>query len=233
MYPKEGRDRIGTHVRRRAGQGSIKAHQRRRDGDDDERDAQGRVCQHDTDIGSLQANAAVEEVHPSGRDDQRDDHRRNQDRHDRAAKRHVLLAEADGGERPEADREQCRGGGDLDRGPDGTLPCRAVEEVLVVAQRIAFGIKTQHFRREGKEVFGVETEWHDHEDRCDQEDKDRATDDAEGKVPKHLTGGQIGGDLGAVASLVKPEAEPAEEPAEDDPEHQHGDTAKDKPDDGE
>ena len=101
----------------------------------------------------------------------------------------MLLAQANGREGAEADRQKGRGRGDLDRVPDGTLPCGAAEEVFVVAQRIPFGIETQHFRGEGKEVLGVEAKWHDHEDRCDQEHKDRAANDAEGKVPKHLTRG--------------------------------------------
>ena len=50
-----------------------------------------RMGQHHTPIGALQADAGIEEIHAGGRDDQRYDHRRNQDRHDGTAEWDVAL----------------------------------------------------------------------------------------------------------------------------------------------
>ena len=178
------------------------------------------MCKHDAQVSTLKPDTAVKEIHASRRDDQRYDHRRNQDCHDRPAKGYVLLAEADCGQCAEADRQQGRGWRDLDRVPDRALPSRACEEVAVVFQGIAFGIEAEHFRGEGEEILSVEAEWYDHQNRRNQEHQDGPADNAKGEMPQDLTRGQVGGDFGTVTTFVQPKTEPGEEPAKDRTEHQ-------------
>ncbi len=177
----------------------------------------------DAPVGALKPHARIEEVHPRRRDDERDDHRRDEDRHDGAAEGHMALAETDGRERAEADRQQRRHRRDAQRVVEGAGPVGVGEEVLVVLQRIAVGAERQHLRGEGEEVLGIEAERDHHEDRRDEEEEDDAADEAEGIAPQDFARRGIDRDRGAVIPACQPVGEPAEHKADDGAEHQAGD----------
>ena len=215
LHAEKSGHRVCAHVRRRACQRAVKTHQRGGHGDDHKRDPQCGVGQHDAQIGALQTDAAVEEVHACGRDNQRYDHRGNQDRHDRPPERHMRLRQADCSQCAQRNRDKCRRRSNLHRVFQSLLPVRVGEEVAVMLERVTLGVKRQHCRGEGEEVLGVETQRDDRENWRDEEKEDRAADELEGVVPKHLAWRGINRRAGAVAAGEQPIRQPRQDEADD------------------
>ena len=167
----------------------------------------------DPDDRQRRAGVGVEEEQPRRDDDDRHDHRRNQDRHDQAAIGHFGPRQAKGGQRaqnggknggPKADDDRILRGLDPGRGfpglcPPGTVAhairCRHAQrqQRVVPAQRIALGIQCQHLRGKGEIGLGVEGQRNDDKNRCDQEDEDQHADHAESIAPDAFQRGGIGG----------------------------------------
>ena len=89
--------------------------------------------QNDPDVRALQVDARVKEEHPGGSDDQRNDHRRDQNPHHQRAKRKAGMTQSQCGERSQHCGHQ---GGEESNDKavfDGSQPVRVGEEILIPA----------------------------------------------------------------------------------------------------
>ncbi|MNT67276.1 hypothetical protein D3C72_2054060 [compost metagenome] len=107
-------------------------------------------------IAAGQAHVGIEEEHPGSGDDQRHDHRRQQQGGDEASVGHVVAGQADGGAGAQHGGEQ--GGEDADQEAvlDRQDPFRIVEYFPVPAQRIGFRLQGEHAFGKAEERLDVE-----------------------------------------------------------------------------
>ena len=74
---------------------------------------------------------------------------------------------------------------------------------------ITLCLEAQHFRREGKEVLGIEAQPDHRQKRRDQEEEHKRTDEHERVVPKNLPRRVIDRNTGTVFTAANPVGEPA------------------------
>ena len=100
-------------------------------------------------------------------------------------------------------------------------------------QTVTFGLKTQHFRRKGEEVFSIEAEPNDWNQRRNQEEEDKSTDEQERAVPKHLPRCVIDWHTFTILTGADPCREPAHRKADKKSAKQTANTAENCRDDAE
>ena len=77
-------------------------------------------------------------------------------------------------------------------------------------EAVSFGLKVQHLWREGKEIFGVETQPHDRHQRRDQEKEDQPADELECIVPQGLRRSVVDRHSGPIVAACQPIGSPAQ-----------------------